>query len=147
MRYRSFRSILPWMVVHPASHRVSRVPWYSGYRPTWQVFVYRSFTVCAVPSQILRLTCFRLMPVRNPGRPKSSGLGPSLFARRYWGNLNWLLFLWLIRCFSSPGMSSFRMMEHNFHRVAPFGNVWITAYLRLPKLYRSLSRPSSTRNA
>ena len=33
MRYRSFRRILPWMVVHPASHKVSRVSWYSGYQP------------------------------------------------------------------------------------------------------------------
>ena len=30
VHYRSQRSIQPWMMVHPASHRVSRVPWYSG---------------------------------------------------------------------------------------------------------------------
>ncbi len=32
-------------------------------------------------------------------------------------------------------------------RVAPFGNLWITGYLRLPKAYRSLSRPSSAPSA
>ena len=31
------------------------------------------------------------------------GLGYSLFARRYWGNHFCFLFLWLLRCFSSPG--------------------------------------------
>ena len=30
MRYRSSSSILPWRVVPPASHKVSRVSWYSG---------------------------------------------------------------------------------------------------------------------
>ena len=83
MRYRSFRRILPWMVVHPASHKVSRVSWYSGYQPAQQDFAYRSFTVCAQPSQTVRLSLTNLMLVLNPGRPKTSGLGSSLFARRY----------------------------------------------------------------
>ena len=58
MRYRSFRSVLPWMVVHPASHKVPRVSWYSGYRPSRLPFAYQGFTVCAAPSQKLRLGCF-----------------------------------------------------------------------------------------
>ena len=32
-------------------------------------------------------------------------------------------------------------------QVSPFGNLWITGYLRLPKAYRSLSRPSSAPSA
>jgi hypothetical protein len=32
-------------------------------------------------------------------------------------------------------------------RVSPFGNLWIKAHLRLPKAYRSLSRPSSALSA
>ena len=87
MRYRSFRSILPWMVVHPASHKVPRVSWYSGYQPVGALFAYRSFTVCAQPSQTVQLKALPLMLVLNPGRPKTSGLGSSLFARRYYGNL------------------------------------------------------------
>ena len=47
------------------------------------------------------------MLVLNPKGPKTSGLGSSLFARRYWGNLVWLLFLRLLRCFSSPGYLPF----------------------------------------
>ena len=87
MRYRSFRSILPWMVVHPASHKVSRVSWYSGYWPVGISFAYGGFTFCAAPSQKLQLEILPFMPVLNPGRPKTSGLGSSLFARRYYGNL------------------------------------------------------------
>ena len=33
------------------------------------------------------------------------GLGSFPFARRYSGNLGWFLFLWLLRCFSSPGIA------------------------------------------
>ena len=32
------------------------------------------------------------------------GLGYSHFARRYWGNHFCFIFLWLLRCFSSPGL-------------------------------------------
>ena len=103
MRYRSFRSILPWMVVHPASHKVSRVSWYSGYRPVGISFVYGGFTFCAAPSQKLQLEILPFMPVLNPGRPKTSGLGSSLFARRYYGNHYCFLFLQVLRCFSSLG--------------------------------------------
>ncbi len=32
------------------------------------------------------------------------GLGSSPFARRYLGNRIFFLFLWVLRCFSSPGV-------------------------------------------
>ena len=38
-------------MVPPASHRVSRVPWYSGYCSGLLVFVYRAFTVFGMLSQ------------------------------------------------------------------------------------------------
>ena len=87
MRYRSLSSILPWMVVHPASHKVSRVSWYSGYRPIGNPFAYGSFTFCARLSQVVQLKFLPFMPVLNPGGPKTSGLGYARFARRYWGHL------------------------------------------------------------
>ena len=34
-------------------------------------------------------------------------------------------------------------MAHYRHRVTPFGNLRIKAYVPLPEAYRSLSRPSS----
>ena len=40
-----------------------------------------------------------------------------------------------------------RVTGHYPGRVPPFGNPRITAYLRLPKAYRSLSRPSSAISA
>ena len=147
MRYRSSGSILPWRVVPPASHKVSRVSRYSGYQPDCLPFAYGGFTLCAWLSQVIWLNHFWIISVLNPGCPKTTGLGSSLFARRYLGNLNWLLFLRVLRCFSSPGLSSFRIPEHNFWWVPPFGYTWIKAYLRLPVSFRSLSRPSSTPDA
>ena len=39
----------------------------------------------------------------NPGtRRNAAGLGSSPFARRYWGNRVYFLFLRVLRCFSSP---------------------------------------------
>ena len=38
-------------------------------------------------AQKLRLERFRFLPVRNPARPKTCGLGSALFARRYSGYL------------------------------------------------------------
>ena len=145
--YRSSGSILPWMVVHPASHRVPRVPWYSGSQPVLQPFVYEGLTLFARPSHAVPLGCFPFLLVLNPESPKALGLGSSLFARRYLGNHYCLLFLRLLRCFSSPGLSPFRAVRHDSHWVAPFGYPWIEAYLRLPTAFRSLSRPSSTPDA
>ena len=41
----------------------------------------------------------------SPATPNAEalGLGCSLFARRYWGNRVFFLFLRVLRCFSSPG--------------------------------------------
>lgn len=80
------------------------------------------------------------------------GLGYSPFARHYLGNHYCFLFLWVLRCFSSPGLLprayvfSPRMTLRKC-RVAPFGNPRIQARLQLPVAYRSLSRPSSPARA
>jgi hypothetical protein len=84
--------------------------------------------------------------------PVGIGLGSFPFARRYLGNRLFFLFLQVLRCFSSLGMSS---CTYEFSTgylalakwVSPFGDLRITAYLRLPAAYRSLSRPSSTPGA
>ena len=44
---------------------------------------------------------FSLQSVTPAGKP--AGLGSSAFARRYLRNHDCFLFLWLLRCFSSPG--------------------------------------------
>ena len=57
------------------------------------------------------------------------------------------LFLRLLRCFTSP---RFALTDYEFirqfplnGRVAPFGDPWVNACLRLTMAYRSLLRPSS----
>ena len=81
-----------------------------------------------------------------------SGLGSFHFARRYFGNRCFFLFLRLLRCFSSPGslpyVMNWRMDDRGLLcRVSPFGYLRINGYLLLPEAFRSLSRPSSALSA
>ena len=81
-----------------------------------------------------------------------SGLGSFHFARRYFGNRVFFLFLRLLRCFSSPGslcipMDSVYSDGGLLRRVSPFRYPWIVAYLQLPMAFRSLSRLSSALSA
>ena len=71
------------------------------------------------------------------------GLGYSAFARHYLRNHFCFLLLWVLRCFSSPRSPSLRNDWPSTSRVAPFGYPGINGYLRLPRAFRSLSRPSS----
>ena len=80
------------------------------------------------------------------------GLGSSHFARRYYGNRFFFLFLRVLRCFSSPGslihiMNSCECDKSSTCRVSPFGYQGIYACLRLPLAFRSLPRPSSALGA
>ena len=81
-----------------------------------------------------------------------SGLGSFHFARRYFGNRCFFLFLRLLRCFSSPGslpyVMDWRMDDRGLLcRVSPFGYLRIDGYLLLPEAFRSLSRLSSALSA
>ncbi len=69
--------------------------------------MYRTVTFCGGSFQIssTRIS-LHLWPVHNPDRENPIGLGSSPFARRYLGNRFFFLFLRVLRCFSSPGMSS-----------------------------------------
>lgn len=53
------------------------------------------------------------------------------------------LFLWLLRCFTSPGIASCVSRIRLAPGVTPFGHPWIKARLQLPMAFRSLLRPSS----
>ena len=80
------------------------------------------------------------------------GLGSSGFARRYFRNRSFFLFLALLRCFSSGG-SLYTAMDSLYSRwslssgVSPFRNLRVNGYLLLTAAYRSLSRPSSASGA
>ena len=92
----------------PVSHRVSRVPWYSGSQfASKACFMYRTFTFCGGVFQPASITCLnRFVLVHTPHRCTPMGLGSSPFARRYLGNRFFFLLLRVLRCFSSPGIPS-----------------------------------------
>ena len=81
-----------------------------------------------------------------------SGLGSFHFARRYFENRVFFLFLRLLRCFSSPG-SLRTPMDSEYgdggllRRVSPFRNLRVKGYLLLTAAFRSLSRLSSALSA
>ena len=93
-----------------------------------------------------------LNAVLNPKHISIFGLASSAFARHYSRNLNWFLFLRVLRCFSSPRSLRLTMYSSSDHWffisvVSQFGDLRIEAYLQLPAAYRSLSRPSSAPDA
>ena len=90
-------------MVPPSSHRVSRVRRYSGYRWLKILFAYRILTFFDWPSHVIRLKIFNTVFCPNPEGITTFGLASSAFARHYWRNLCWFLFLALLRCFSSGG--------------------------------------------
>ena len=56
--------------------------------------------------------------VLNPESITTLGLAFSHFARRYFGNLFWFLFLRLLRCFSSAGLPTYDYFIH--HRLTEY---------------------------
>ena len=125
---------------------VLRIPlalfWFQvrGFHSLWLVFPEPFFYL---PSHFLR----SITP-----QDKSHGLGSFLFARRYSGNRCFFLFLWVLRCFSSPGslpyVMCWRMVDRGFLcQVSPFRNLRVDGYLLLTAAYRSLSRLSSALSA
>ena len=90
-------------MVPPFSHRVSRVRRYSGYCSPARPFVYGILTLYDAPSHVLRLDLTDTKCSPNPRIIADPGLASSAFARHYWRNLVWFLFLALLRCFSSGG--------------------------------------------
>ena len=113
--------------------------------------MYGAFTLYGRPFQAVPLTSADYVEVRTP-ECTHSGLGSSHFARRYFGNRCFFLFLSLLRCFSSGGSPS-RAMDlrgndwSSSSRVSPFRDLRIKGYLLLPEAYRSLSRLSSALSA
>jgi hypothetical protein len=92
-------------------------------------------SICsALQPQYSKLYWFGLLPFRSP------------LLREY------SLFLWVLRCFSSPGAPHYPIYSDSdaggsLQRVSPFGNPRIKACSRLPEAYRSDPRPSSALSA
>ena len=138
----------------PASDGITRAPSYSGAGCADLSFGYKAFTSFGCTFQCYSPTLVRSRtPVRNPMGPKTRGLGSFHFARRYFENRCFFLFLRLLRCFSSPGSLLPHYLFHaavtyaSICRVSPFGYLRVNAHLQLTAAFRSLSRPSSAPNA
>ena len=140
------------MVVHPSSHRVSRVRRYSGYSLSVFSFVYGTLTLCGRLSHTVRLDTSDHDASPNPRKqcllvwplPRSlattSGISVDVFSCPYLD----------VSVQGVPLMHLFDSVHDT--QVLPvcvptFGNLRITAYLQLPEAYRSLSRPSSAPDA
>ena len=127
------------------SHRISRVPRYSGchynykqkrirgFHPLWPYF-----PVCSAISFTINVVILQPRLCRN-----IIGLVYSPFARHYLGNHYYFLFLQVLRCFSSLRSPPYLIWIPLLRWVFPFGHLRVTGYLRLTAAFRSLSRPSS----
>ena len=83
-------------------------------------FGYGTFTLCRVTFQSsspILSSCYFLGP--NPKCISTLGLGSCNFARHYSRNHYYFLFLWLLRCFSSPGSPHYTMYSCNDCMVLP----------------------------
>jgi hypothetical protein len=157
-------------VVPTDSHKISGVPCYSGTRPGS-----RHLTSTGVspspprPSSPLRLQQRFLTPRRHgstdkdaPQQPRAGntcqlshprGLASSAFARHYSRNHTCFLFLWVLRCFTSPRSlhPSYEFRRGRLdttparfpHSVTPGSQLGC----QLPGAYRRLLRPSSALGA
>ena len=141
------------MVVHPSSHRVSRVRRYSGSLLSTSVFAYGTLTPCGWLSHAIQLTSVDHDVSPNPRDPErplvwppprslatTCGISVDVFSSPYLD----------VSVQAVPFLHLFDSMQDDWilsSRVAPFGNPRINGYLLLPEAYRSLSRPSSALSA
>ena len=84
------------------SHGVSLLPCYSGFIPVQFFFQLQDFYLLWFSFQLIRLTSLNLFECPSTPIFLKIGLGFAPFARRYSGYRFCFLFLWLLRCFSSP---------------------------------------------
>ena len=141
------------MVVHPSSHRVSRVRRYSGYPLSVFSFVYGTLTLCGRLSHAVQLDTSDRDAGPNPEDPERPSVWPPPRSLATTSGIS-------VDVFSSPYLDvSVQAVPHvllfySQHvdtvlpcRVSPFGYPRIKGYLLLPVAFRSLSRPSSAPDA
>ena len=137
----------------PASHGVTRVPWYSGYCLVSELFAYGTFTLFGETFQPSSAKSFEsIMQSATPEAllPLVWPLSLSLAATQKIDvsfSSSAYLDVSVQRVYLRTPMNSMHGDWVLPSRVAPFGNLRINTYLRLPVAYRSLSRPSSAPDA
>ena len=137
------------MVVHPSSHRVSRVRQYSGFPLSASLFAYGALTLSGRLSHAVQLSSSDLDAGPNPDDPEGPSVWPLPRSLATTDGIS-------VDVFSSPyldvsvqAVPRVRLFDSThaagvlLQRVSPFGNPRIDEYLLLPEAYRSLSRPSS----
>ena len=141
------------MVVHPHSHRVSRVRRYSGYSLSISSFAYGTLTLYGWLSHAIQLDSSDHDGSPNPENPErlsvwppprslatTSGISVDVFSCPYLDvSVQGVPLTYLFYSVCDTGVL--------LQCVATFGNLRINAYLLLPEAYRSLSRPSSAPDA
>ena len=141
------------MVVHPSSHRVSRVRRYSGYSLPAFSFAYGALTPCGGPSQTLRLDTSGHDASPNPEDPERPSVWPTPLSLATTRGISVDVFSCPYLDVSVQGVPPVRLFcsSHGTQVlpvwVSPFGDLRIIAYLQLPEAFRSLSRPSSAPDA
>ena len=141
------------MVVHPSSHRVSRVRQYSGFPLSVSLFAYGALTLSGRLSHAVQLSSSDLDAGPNPDDPEGPSVWPLPRSLATTDGIS-------VDVFSSPYLDvSVQavprvLLFYSQHadtvlpcRVSPFGYLRITGYLLLPAAFRSLSRPSSAPDA
>ena len=138
------------MVVHPSSHRVSRVRRYSGYPLPALSFAYGTLTLCGRLSHAVLLDTSGHDVSPNPEDPERPSVWPPPRSLATTSGIS-------VDVFSSPyldvsvqAVPHIRLFDSSYvtlRWVSPFGNLRISAHLQLPEAYRSLSRPSSAPDA
>ena len=144
-------SLMPWSAQIHAKFHVHRIT--QELTRALQVFGYRPVTSYWAAFHPLHLTI--QVPHCGPTTPESKlpGLGCSAFARHYLRNRIRFLFLCLLRCFTSAGLTLTGLCiqpvgtPHYWSQVTPFGNLRINTCVPFPGAYRSLPRPSSSLGA
>ena len=140
------------MVVHPSSHRVSRVRRYSGYPLIASSFKYGTLTLCGRLSHTVRLDTSDLDASPNP-RKHCLLVWPLPRSLATTGGISVDVFSCPYLDVSVQGVPLIYLFDSVYDTqvlpvcVPTFGNLRITAYLQLPEAYRSLSRPSSAPDA
>ena len=141
------------MVVHPSSHRVSRVRRYSGYSLSVFSFAYGTLTLCGRLSHTVQLDTSDLDASPNPEDPEGPSVWPPPRSLATTSGISVDVFSCPYLDVSVQGVPHVRLFYSTHadavlpHRVSPFGNLRINAYVPLPVAYRSLSRPSSAPDA
>ena len=141
-------------MVPPDSHGIPRVPCYLGMRSRSVRLTPTGLSPSTAPlSNGLQLHHTHSATGRQPGNkhtpqpPHSNpcqvshyaGLASSAFARHYSRNHGCFLFLWVLRCFTSPRslhtpyFIQARVTGHDSSQVSPFGHPRINARLPTPQ--------------